>query len=239
MNKPAQAVKKSKPIHAGSTQKFTEIQDIVENIVILENGAACLVTEIQATNFALLSPEEQAAKISSYASLLNSLSFPIQILIRNKKIDISSYINLLSQECEKTSILHRHLSQEQNQALITQIKLYRDFVQELIKQNSVLDKKFYIIIPFSYLEKGAVATASMAKKGANDKENFILSAKAALHTKADSLHAQLARLALKAKTLDNEELVKLFYDIYNQDQAVSSGLSTGVNTLAIKTVPKI
>ena len=73
-----------------STQKFIEITNIADDIVISSGGNACLVIEVSATNFALLSPEEQDAKIYTYASLLNSLSFPIQIVIRSKKLDITN-----------------------------------------------------------------------------------------------------------------------------------------------------
>ena len=125
MIKPAQRKK-------ATTQKFTEIENIEENIVILSGKNACLIIEVNATNFALLSKEEQDTKIFSYASLLNSLSFPVQIFIRSKKLDISSYLKLLEAQSGQT----------QNQLLSTQIKLYGDFVRELVKVNTVLDKKF-------------------------------------------------------------------------------------------------
>src|SRR5258708_12394457 len=78
-------------IHS-TTQKFTEIVDFADDIVILEGGNACMIIEITASNFALLSKREQDSRIFSYAGLLNSLSFPIQILIRNRRMDIPSYI---------------------------------------------------------------------------------------------------------------------------------------------------
>lgn len=187
--KPAQKIK-------ATTQKFTEIERIIDNVVFLSYGNACLVIEVTATNFPLLSEEERLAKIYSYAALLNSLSFPIQILIRSKKIDISSYLRLLSLEATKT----------QNQILSSKIKLYRDFVESLIKTNSILDKKFYIIIPYSHLEEGAIKT-----------KTHFESARSTLKLKADSLHAQLTRLNLHAKTLNKDELTKLFYSIYNGD----------------------
>src|SRR6266545_1930192 len=87
-------MKPAQKIHA-STQKFMEIVDFVGNVVVLEGGNACVIIELTASNFALLSKEEQDLRILSYAGLLNSLSFPIQILIRNKRIDISSYIKEL------------------------------------------------------------------------------------------------------------------------------------------------
>ena len=180
-------MRKSAKNSKATTQKFIEIQDIIDNVVMLSSGNACLIIEVQATNFSLLSKEEQDVKVLSYSSLLNSLSFSIQVFIRSKKIDISSYLKQLDDEVAKS----------QNQLLKHQIALYKDFVSELIKVNTVLDKKFYIAIPYSGLEGGIAASK--------------------LFTKAESLHAQLKRLNLPAKTLNKEELVKLFHEIYNGD----------------------
>ena len=180
-----------------ATQKFIEIQDIADNIVLLSSNNACLIIEVQATNFSLLSQEEQNAKVLSYSALLNSLSFPIQIFIRSKKIDISSYLRLLDSE----------ISKNQNQLLKNQIKLYKDFVAELVKVNTVLDKKFYIAIPHTSLESGIGMS----------RDNFLLSAKAKLASKAEGLHTQLQRMNLPAKTLGKNELIKLFHEIYNGD----------------------
>src|SRR4051812_19191191 len=108
-----------------STQKFIEILDVYENVVILSNGNAAQILEVEATNFDLLSQDEQAAKIYAYSSLLNSLSFPIQILIRSKQLDITSYVQSLEAEQAKTT----------NQTLASHISLYKKFVSELIKKN--------------------------------------------------------------------------------------------------------
>lgn len=214
-----------------STQKFTEIKDILEDIVLLEGGSACLVIEVQATNFALLSEEEKTAKISTYAALLNSLSVPIQIVIRNKRVDISAYLKLLDLEAQRlnsSSALTQSESQnKQIERLIAHMKSYREFVQEMIKINVVLDKKFYIVVSYSGLEKGM--------EGMIKKEDFASEAKANLHIKAESLLAQLARLSLRAKVLEKEELIKLFYDIYNQED---SGDITNMEDFAKPTVVK-
>lgn len=180
-----------------ATQKFIEIQNIQDDVVILSGGNACLVIEVQTANFTLLSKEEQDAKIFSYASLLNSLSFPIQILVKNKRVDISSYVKLLETEIQKQNAETKKKNY---------MKQYKDYVSELVKTSTVLDKKFYIIISYSYLEAGAHAFA---------KQDFIALAKETLHTKANSLYAQLARLNLRAKTLQKEELINLFYAVFN------------------------
>jgi len=210
MKKSAQKIK-------ATTQKFIEILDIVDNVVLLTSGNACSIIEIQATNFALLSQEEQNIKVLSYSSLLNSLAFPIQIFIRSKKIDISSYLGLLDEEVEKS----------QNQLLKNQIKSYRDFVQELVNVNVVLDKKFYIVISYSGLESGI---------GMN-RNNFFLSAKSKLATKVESLHSMLRRMNLSAKTLNKEELVKLFHEIFNGDIEQINKITQNIKYSFVKTSP--
>ncbi len=197
-----------------STQKFIEISDIYEDIVVLNGGNACVVIEVQATNFELLSIDEQDAKIYSYSALLNSLSFPIQIVVRSKQVDISSYLNSLAAEAKKT----------QNQALAKQIELYRNFVAELIKINTVLDKKFYVVISYSALEKGALGAGQALGKGAKDA--FAISARSALHVKADTIKSQLNRIGLKSEVLDKDKLIKLFYDIFNE-QAIHPSHTQG------------
>ena len=187
-----------------STQKFIEIVDIVGDIVLINGGNACLVIEIQATNFALLSAEEQDAKIFAYAALLNSLSYPIQIVIKSKRLNIASYLKLLEE---------KRLA-SQNPQLAEHIGLYKDFVSELVKVNTILDKKFYIVIPYSSLEKGVTGAKEQLKTGYSQ-SFFLKDAQAALHSKAGSLHAQLKRLNLKAETLDKERLIKTYYEIFN------------------------
>ncbi|SRR5258708_4653713 len=204
-------MKNSQQTKVGSTQKFTEIQDIIDDIVLLTNGNACTIIEVQASNFALLSDDEQQSKLIAYANLINSLSFPIQILIRNRPVDLSSYIRLLDDEEKKQ--LTQSPSNFQQKGIASPIGLYKEFIRQLISVNTVLDKKFYIIISYSYLESGTTATASFVK--GNDKNLFLTAAKASLQTKSVSLHSQLARLSLRAETLTKEALVKLFYDIYN------------------------
>lgn len=207
-----------------TTQKFIEIESIEDDVIIISGGNACLIIEVTATNFSLLSKDEQDTKIFSYASLLNSLSFPIQIYIRSRKLDISSYLKLLDQQAQ----------QNQNQMLSSQIKLYRDFVKELVKVNSVLDKKFYIVIPYSYLEKGISAAKTGVKKEYSSKDEFINEAKKILSSKAQSLLSQLARLNLRAKILEKGESVKLYYEIYNKDTVETTQVTDDIKTPIIR-----
>lgn len=185
-----------------TTQKFVGIQDIIDDIVMLPGGQSCLILEIIATNFSLQSIGEQEARIFSYASLLNSLSFSIQILIISRKLDISSYINLLNDEAKKST----------SPTLSSNIIAYKNFVEELVQVNTVLDKKFYIVLPYSFLEKGASSAT-----GPHDKTTAIKDAKNFLHSKATSLIQELLRVGLKSKILERDELIHLFYEIYNTE----------------------
>lgn len=225
----------------GSTQKFTGIKDIVDDIVVLDGGNACMIIELKASNFALLSKQEQDTKIYSYAALLNSLSFSVQIVVRNKKIDISNYLNFLEQEAKKLSSMEATKSttdlaaqQLRGEAINGYMNLYKDFIEELVTVNSVLDKKFYIVISYSYLEKGITAATgqNMVKKGSGD--SFIDGAKQSLHTKSEALLSQIARLGLHAKTLQGDELIKLYYDIYNPEQTSSNEVANSIKAPVIR-----
>jgi len=219
---PAQVAVKS------STQDFIEIEDIQDDLIILKDGSCCLVIKVNAVNFGLLSEPEQEALIYSYAGLLNSLSFSIQLTIRSKRKDITAYLNLLKSAEEKQ--LYGPLKE--------QIKKYRQFVETTVRVNNVLDKKFYIVIPYSLLEMGAVSAAGLfnRKKGLPYPKSYILErAKTTLYPKRDHLFRQLARLGLKAHQLITPELIQLFYDIYNPGSqgmenigAVSPSLTTPI-----------
>jgi hypothetical protein len=215
-------------IHA-STQKFTEIIDFTDNVVLMEGGSACMIIEITASNFALLSKREQDSRIFSYASLLNSLSFPIQILIRNKRIDITSYLKDLD-ELIKTS---------KNPQLQSYISYYRDFVQEMVTVNVVLSKSFYIVIPFSSLEMGVSGASKTVQKpqktkgapGSTLPEGAIKN----LQSKAQTVLSQLQKFAVTARVLEREDLIKLFYDIYNDGANIEVEQLEGAVTAPIVT----
>lgn len=199
-------------IHA-TTQKFTEIVDFGDNIVILEGGNACLIIEITASNFALLSKREQDTRIFAYASLLNSLSFPIQILIRNRRMDISQYISELDGVITSTK----------NPQLATYVAYYSSFVKEMVTVNVVLNKSFYIVVPFSSLELGVSGAAQTQQHGQSQRDSFITNAQKTLEGKANALLGQLQKFATSAKVLQREELIKLFYEIYNDDTEIDPG----------------
>jgi hypothetical protein len=194
-----------------STQQHLDIEDIQDDLVILKDGSCCLVIGTTAINFGLLSEKEQEATIYAYAGLLNSLTFSIQLVIRSQRKDISSYLKLL-EEAE---------AKEAKPKIKEQIKKYRAFVQETVQKNQVLDKDFFLVIPMSALELGVTKTLKATftpKRGLPFDKAYILErAKVNLYPKRDHLLRLLNRLGLKGKQLTTQELIQLFFNIYNPE----------------------
>jgi len=195
------------PIRA-STQQFTNIEDVIHDIVLFSDGSCALILSVAATNFGLLSAKEQEAIIYAYAGILNSLSFPIQILIRSKHKDISAYLDILGEK-EKA---------QKNPKLAASIHGYKQFIESTVKEKEVLDKKFYIVIPFSNLELGISANTFFGGKRGGlpyPKSYIIERAIITLSPKRDHLLRLLAKLGLRAQQLTNEQIIQLFFSLYN------------------------
>lgn len=178
-----------------TTQEHLLISDIADDILLLKDGGGALVLQVSAVNFGLLSDREQIAIISAFAQMLNSLSFSIQIVIHSERLNISSYVNLLdkAQKAQTNPLLSQMMTQ------------YKQFVQATIKENEVLDKKFYIVIPLFKLELGLTFS----------KETLRQKIKTVLLPRRDQVIRQLNRVGLKATQLTRQKLIELFYDIYN------------------------
>lgn len=199
---------KKDKIHS-TTQDFTEIVDIVDDVVLFKGKSACCVLEVSSVNFFLLSADEQNARIYGYMSLINSLAFAIQILIVSKRIDMGNYLKLLDQKIETL----------QNQRLKEHLAMYRQFIEELVKNEGLLDKKIYIVVPYSYLESSLTpaGTPQQANGKKNTSGSFADQAKNALISKRAVIQAQVERMGLMARPLSHEELIKLYYEILNND----------------------
>ncbi len=186
-------------IIVSTTQDHLEVENIINNLVILKGGNAALILQVSAINFGLLSEEEQDATIYAYAGLLNSLSFPIQILIKSEKKDISAYLELLQSQAKKLKdpILKEHMV------------AYRTFVENTIVEQNVLDKKFFVVIPYQNItltKTTQIDYADIVKRATND-----------LEPKRDHLIKQFARIGLSAVELSAASLLKLFHGFYNPE----------------------
>lgn len=203
-----------------TTQYQIDVEDVIDNLIIQKDGSCSLVIKTNAINFGLLSEEEQDASIYTYAAFLNSLTFTVQILIRSDIKDISGYIRLLDeQEIKQANPIKRN-----------QINQYKKFVASLISERNILEKSFYIIVPFSTLELGlsqSFTSAFLTKKKALpfEKSYIVEKAKASLEPRRDHILSQLGRVGLSAYQLNTQQLIQLLFSMYNASSAQGQKIS--------------
>lgn len=200
-----------------STQDFIDIYDIKNDLVILKNGKVAAVLQLNSINFDLLSSREQDAIISTYAEIINSLNFTVQVVIKSRAMNIEKYVNkLLDIEQKVTDPLLRQ-----------QAEAYRKFVQKTIKVNKVLDKQFYLVIPSGYVEYEQIGknpfeffSKLIGKQNQRAKEidvdRIIADTRGDLVPKIDTLIRLFEKIHINAKRMTTVELVKLYFDSYKE-----------------------
>jgi hypothetical protein len=199
-----------------STQEHLEVREILDDLIITKSGSVAMVIQTSAINFDLLAEYEQDSKIFAFAGLLNSLNFRIQILIRTKRIDISNYVDYLKSKRNDTM----------SEGLKKQLDIYTYYIQNLIVQNDVLDKNFYIVIPFSPGVALPTSNVFGKKKDKEEQERYqkmqtdqlLEKAKIFLFPKRDHILKQLSRMGLFGHQLTTKELLSEFYTIYNPEE---------------------
>jgi hypothetical protein len=212
-----------------TTQEHLDIEDIRDDLVVLKSGEVVAIISTTAVNFALLSEIEQDALIAAFSMLLNSLTYPIQIVIRSKRVDISNYLT-------KIAKIEQNLT---DPLLKKQAQAYRKFVQEIIKVNNVLDKKFYVAIPSGgaqYQELGSSPFdwlgrlfGSHKKRVAVDIDQALKRARPEIGPKIEHIIGEFGRLGIKAKQLTTQEIVELYFEIYNPSSSQAQRIRTDVS----------
>jgi len=220
----------AKPSKPGpSTKKYLDIAEIREDTVIMKDGSLRAVLLVSSINFALKSEEEQNAIISGYVGFLNSLDFPLQVVIQSRRLNVEKYINKLTEQENKQT----------NELLKIQIADYRQFVGELIQMGDIMSKKFYVVVPYSPFTnthkkffdrfKDVLTPASAIRLG---KEKF-LKRKRDLMLRVDSVSSGLQSMGIQAIVLDTQSLIELYYNVYNPD-LVNTEKLTPLNNLRVE-----
>lgn len=199
-----------------STQDHLDIYDIRDDLVLLKNGDVALVIETTSVNFQLLSAYEQDMKINAFKDFINSLTYEVQIVIHTEPIDMRRYLNYLEENYNALT----------NPQLKKQMRLYIDFVKDLVVQNNILQKRFFVVIP----HRSGILTAEqinpfqkaldviLGRKRfteLKDADKIIEKATIELIPKRDALMKLLAAMGIGSKQLTNQELINLFYSYYN------------------------
>lgn len=209
-----------RPQKDSSTQRYLPFSEIRDNVILMKDGSSRMVLRVHAMNFNLKSTEEQDAILISYQRFLNSLNFPIQIIVRSLKVDIEAYINRL-----------KNLALKQNNTLLQeQTYKYIDFLMNLVDLAQIMKKEFYIVVPFDYENNESVkktdmfgifrsfwSALSQEESVADIRGNRIRLEKLKKwnYERLSTVKMSLESIGLKAEPLRKEELIKVIYNYYN------------------------
>jgi len=192
-----------------STQDFLEFEQIRDGIIILKNKALRAILIVSSINFALKSDEEQKAIIYQFQNFLNSLDFSCQIIVQSRCLNIAGYLNKLEEIEEK----------EKNELLQLQISEYRRFIEDIIKGGSIMQKNFYVVVPFSLVETQELELGRRLPRLPILKEEEFQRAKSQLLQRVEFIALGLRSCGIEAVLLDNIELIELFWSIHHPLEA--------------------
>ena len=216
----AQIIKKKKT-KTPSTQSFLPIAEIKDGTVVLKDGGLRKVLITSSINFALKSDDEQQALVSAYVGFLNSLEFPIQIVVQSRRLKIAPYLEMLNQ----------HAQAQTNELMRIQIEDYRSFVAELVDLGQIMTKQFYVIVPYdarvaprkTFFErfKEVMKPAVTLKL----KDERFLKRKEDIDSRVRIVQGGLSSMGLTVAELDTQALIELYYNTYNPELAFAQPLS--------------
>ncbi len=230
------------PIKANtnSTQNTLQIAEIRDGIVIMNDGSYRSVVMVKSINFDLMSPQEQEAVEYSYQGFLNSLYFPIQIFIRSQKVDLQPYIEKLD----------KIRTEHDNMLLALLMEDYIGYIDNLSQQTNIMDKRFYVVIPYSPtvdVQKALTQSKNFFSGVVgifNSKELHVVineaeleAAKTELRNRVQSVLSGLLQSSIQGLPLDTQELIELYYDTYNPDTATRQQLKN-FNSMTADVVTK-
>ncbi len=197
---------------AKTSQDFVPIKEIRDGVVVLKNGELRTVVMVSTINFDLKGEDEQAAIISQYQNFLNSLDFSVQIYVQSRRFDIRPYVALLEERLVAQTI----------ELLKIQTREYIQHIKTLTETSNVMSKLFFIVIPYSpaiITGKTGAFSSFFAKKSAKEKTRVEFEQfeehRSQLEQRRDVVASGLAGIGIKSQQLGTEELVELFYKIFN------------------------
>jgi len=210
--------KPTKP-QAPSTQQHVNVVQVKQGIIVTRTGSLRQVLKVEPVNFALKSDQDKEVMIGQYQNFINSLTFPIQIVIHSRRLDVTPYLHRLSQR----------VAQEPNELLQLHAYEYIDFVSELTSMTNIMDKKFYVVVGY---EPPPTARKGFLSNLFGKKQDIISFTEtdwqkhaAEMGQHVGTIAGGLAGLGLKVDTLDTQEAIELLYGVYNPEEATSEKLT--------------
>jgi len=194
-----------------STQKYVDVEEVRDGVIVLKNGSLRAVLMVSSINFDLKATEEQDIIVNQYQNFLNSLDFPIQIVITSRKLNINPYLDFLKKK----------EAQATNELLNLQLVEYRNFIKNLAEMSDIMSKFFYVVVPFYPIE---IATGGLLDKffgpknpqvGVSKRRELFDTYKNQLWQRLDHVKAGLVSTGVNVTPLKTEELIELLYNSYN------------------------
>lgn len=193
-----------------ATQQFLEFDQIREGIILLRNRALRGVLMVSSINFALLPDEEKDAIVYLFQDFLNSLDFSLQIYIQSRKLNITGYLDKL-RDIE--------ISQK-NELLQAQTSSYRQFIETMVEEGTIMVKNFYVIVPFTLLEtEGSAGGKGRGSKVPTLTEEKFQRCKTQLWQRMEFVVLGLKRCGLRTVPLTTPELIELLWGIHHPKEA--------------------
>lgn len=199
---------------AQSAQKFVPIKEIRNGTVVLQNGGLRSVLLASSLNFALKSEDEQTAIIMQFQNLMNSIEFPIQFFIQSRELDIRPYLALLEAQIKEQDI----------DLIKVQTREYIEFVKGFTENVNIMSKSFFVVVPYDPALVGdsgkgiAGQLGNVLGKGKKDPEAAVKAFeenKSQLDQRVGVVAQGLSRAGIRIAQLGTEELVELYYKLFN------------------------
>lgn len=200
-----------------ATQQFVPIENIRDGIVVLQNGQLCMLLLASSINFAFKSLEEQEAILSQFQAFLNTLDFSIQIYVQSRRLDIRPYLNLLK---ERESV-------QDNDLMRIQLREYIDFIATFTAEVDIMAKSFFVVVPYSPgvadVKRGIMGLLSSNKsKKTEITDDKFAEDRIQLEQRVAVVEQGLGRLGVRTIPLGTDELVELYYHIFNPEDMSSA-----------------
>lgn len=193
-----------------ATQQFVPIERVRDGVIVLKTGELRSVVITSSLNLALKSEDEQQAILLQFQNFLNSLDFPVEFFIQSRRLNIKPYIDLLE---ERSGEVKEDL-------LKIQIHEYMGFIKKFAEETNIMTKHFFIVVPY-IASLGANPVGPRLPFGGGEKlsDNVAFeSSRLQLEQRVATVLQGLARFGLRGQKLGTEEVVELFYKLFNPSE---------------------
>ncbi|MFA5838709.1 MAG: TraC family protein [Candidatus Paceibacterota bacterium] len=190
-----------------SSQEFVPIKEIRNDTVVLKDGSMRAVLMASSLNFALKSADEQTAIVTQFQDFLNSLDFSLQFFIQSRELDIRPYIAILEDRYEK----------QISDLMKVQIREYVEFIKSFTKNENIMTKNFFVVIPYTppVIDVSKKISGIFKEKDFAEEKTSFEENETQLEQRIATVEQGLIRTGVRVVRLGTEELVELFYKIFN------------------------